>query len=133
MSRLIACSSCHQHVKSHEPSCPLCGARLRDAQGRALRTASAVLMGLTLSACGEKDVGETSSSATETATATSTTAGPGTSTSASQTSEPYGGAVDPAYGGPASTNYSDPYPPTTMDTSESSTTDGTTGGFCSPV
>jgi len=46
---LVACSSCGTHVRSGEIECPHCGARLR-REGSALRSAAAVLLGLTTAA-----------------------------------------------------------------------------------
>lgn len=50
MPRFIACPSCEQHVKAAEPSCPHCGAALRDGTGKILRTATAAVLGLVATA-----------------------------------------------------------------------------------
>jgi hypothetical protein len=42
-------------VRADERECPHCGVAVRDVGGRIGRTASAMLMGLTLSACADKD------------------------------------------------------------------------------
>jgi hypothetical protein len=57
MPRLLACPSCNSHVRADERECPHCGVAIRDVGGRIGRTASAVLMGLSLSACADKDDG----------------------------------------------------------------------------
>lgn len=46
MPKLAACPHCENHVKLSEHVCPHCGGQLRDAQGRMLRTATAVVLGL---------------------------------------------------------------------------------------
>src|SRR5687768_4068458 len=63
MPRLVACSSCNSHVRADERECPHCGVAVRDVGGRIGRTASAMLMGLTLSACADKDDGNDETSA----------------------------------------------------------------------
>ena len=50
-TRLFACPSCQQHVKSSEAVCPHCGARLGTSDGGIARAAAAVLMGLSLASC----------------------------------------------------------------------------------
>lgn len=44
--QLLACSSCGCHVRSSEIECPHCGARIK-REGSALRSAAAVILGLT--------------------------------------------------------------------------------------
>jgi hypothetical protein len=59
MPRLIACPSCSVHVRRGGTTCPHCGATIRDAT--VVRTAGAVLMGLTLAGCpGDEDPSPTS-------------------------------------------------------------------------
>jgi hypothetical protein len=53
--RLVACSSCSNYVKAEEPQCIVCGARLEKDGGGVARTAGAVLMGLSLTACPTDD------------------------------------------------------------------------------
>ena len=52
METLIACPSCHLHTRAHERDCPHCGAPLRTPTGRVAPTSVALLMGLSLMACG---------------------------------------------------------------------------------
>jgi hypothetical protein len=53
--RLIACPSCSNYVKSSEALCIVCGAALRGEAGVVGRTAGAVLMGFSLTACPADD------------------------------------------------------------------------------
>lgn len=53
-TRLVACPSCREHIKSSDTACPHCGAEFRAADGRIVRAASAVLMGLALAGCPDK-------------------------------------------------------------------------------
>ena len=63
MPVLVACPSCSVHVRADEPRCPSCHRPLRDSGGRIGRTAGALLMGLSLGACGDnKDDGDSSAS-----------------------------------------------------------------------
>jgi len=55
ITRLIACPVCAEHIKSNESICPHCGGQVRGADGRVLRGASAVLLGLALSGCPNKE------------------------------------------------------------------------------
>jgi hypothetical protein len=75
--RLVACPSCSNYVKQSEPQCIVCGARLRGEGGVVARTAGAVLMGLSMTACPADDtMGDSmagSESMTPTTDATSTT------------------------------------------------------------
>ena len=59
MPRLVACPHCHAHVRSDESACPHCGVSLSQAEGRLGRTATAVLMGLTIAGCGPDAEGST--------------------------------------------------------------------------
>jgi hypothetical protein len=45
---LVACPSCSCHAFARETRCPSCGAPLRAADGSVQRTASAVLLGLSI-------------------------------------------------------------------------------------
>ncbi|MDC3962328.1 hypothetical protein [Polyangium jinanense] len=47
---LVLCSACGCHARSTESECPHCGARLRGEGGTPLRSAAALLLGLTLAA-----------------------------------------------------------------------------------
>ena len=55
MTPFIACPSCSCHVAPHELACPHCGAATKDKAGSPVKTAAAVLLGLTTAivACGE--------------------------------------------------------------------------------
>ena len=53
-TRLVACPSCREHIKSSDIACLHCGAEFRAADGRIVRAASAVLMGLALAGCPDK-------------------------------------------------------------------------------
>lgn len=122
---LIACSSCSVYVRRDEHGCPHCGADLSSNGGPVVRTAAAVLMGLTLAGCPapeSEDEGASSS-------ATDTTPGTDASSSASGSSS----------SGPATTMSSGSaygVPPTESGSGDESgppdttgpDTDGTTGG-----
>lgn len=108
---LVACPDCSNHVLSSESACPHCGATLRDGKGQQLlgRTATAVLMGLTLAGCpASDDTEETtlggsagSSSTTNTSNPGSTTMQDGTSsTSANGSTFADVSGVQSAYGSP---------------------------------
>lgn len=86
---LVACSSCSLHVKRGEGRCPHCGAAIA-SDGAAARTATAVLMGLTLSACPvvepQPEYGvPATESATESATSTTEGTTEGTATEGATT------------------------------------------------
>ncbi len=149
VTRLVACSACAQHVKSGESSCPHCGAELRGVEHRALRAAGAVLLGLALSGCGDKDPDTTGDSEGMTGTAETTgstgdTGATGTDSSGDTTT----GGPEPEYGVPMTTaepDYGVPSTdPTTGDTDTASTGDtdtastgdtdtATTGGSGEPL
>ncbi len=110
MPKLIACPACSVHVKRSDATCPHCGARVRDVHGRISRTAGALLMGLSLTACGDKDPDETtahasdtemSSSASSSSSSSSSSSTSSTSTSTSTSTDATG---QPAYGVPATTS-----------------------------
>ncbi|MDI1448883.1 hypothetical protein [Polyangium sp. 6x1] len=47
-SKLIVCSACRCHARSTEIDCPHCGERLRAEGGAQLRSAAAILLGLSI-------------------------------------------------------------------------------------
>ncbi len=100
---LFTCPSCQNHVKASESACPHCGARL-GGDARLLRSATAVLMGLTLAACpGEsKPEPEYGVPATESATGTTGMTTTGTTTTAGSTTVMT--TAEPDYGVPATTS-----------------------------
>lgn len=112
MPTLVACPSCNQHVRSDERACPHCGRVLRDGGGRVSATAGALLMGLSLGACADKDGNDS------------------TSSSATVGEPEYGVAateVEPAYGVPVDTESSSTGGEASSTGSETDTdTDGTT-------
>jgi len=55
MPKLIACPSCHSHVRADEGACPHCGGHVRNDAGVVARTTTAVLMGLALAGCPADD------------------------------------------------------------------------------
>jgi hypothetical protein len=87
MPKLIACTSCQTHVRSDERVCPHCGAALVK-DGRLGRTASAVVMGLTIAGCGPEAGDENASaamSASGTSDGTTDTGGSGSTTATAGT------------------------------------------------
>lgn len=138
ITRLIACPSCAEHFKSNESQCPHCGADNRGVEGRAARAATAVLMGIMLSGCPDKepeptgtgtdsstDGGSGSGSGSEGASST----GAGTDTDTSGTTF----TPEPEYGVPVTTSgpepdYGVPGTSTGMDTDATGTTTGGSGG-----
>lgn len=131
ITRLIACPACAEHIKSNESICPHCGGQVRGADGRVLRGASAVLMGLALSGCPNKEpepttTGDsgTSSSGGDTDTDTDTDSG------TTMIAEPeYGVPVttsvsgEPDYGVPATDSVSDSVSGTATGTGTGTDTD----------
>ncbi len=121
LTRLIACPSCQEHVKSNEQVCPHCDASLGTTGGMVSRAAAAVLMGLALASCNGQDdpepeygvpVTESSvseSSATDATDATTGTASEGsTSTAGTGTATGTTGTtgsttIEPDYGVPTTT------------------------------
>lgn len=87
ITRLVACSSCAQHIKSSESVCPHCGAEHR-VDARVGRAATAVLMGLALSGCPDKDPEPT---ATDSGSGSSSS---GTDATGSATGSATGGETD---------------------------------------
>jgi hypothetical protein len=137
ITRLIACPACAEHFKSNESQCPHCGVDNRSAEGRTARAATAVLMGLMLSGCPDKepepsgtgtDTGTGTGSGTDTDGASSTGTGTGTDTDASGTTF----MPEPEYGVPVTTSGPEPdygVPGTsTGDTTTTTTTTTTTSG-----
>jgi hypothetical protein len=112
--RLVACPSCSQHVKVDEQVCLHCGARLRSENGAIGRTAGALLMGLSLTACPSDDGSETMGGSA----GTSTTDTSGSPTSMSASSEPTGSTSDGSTFG-SEADYG---------VAETSATEGPTGG-----
>jgi hypothetical protein len=134
MPRLVACPGCSVHVKLEEGTCPACGRTLRDEQGRVSRTAGAVLMGLALVACGDKDDtdgGDSSGSGSETSdTGTGETGETGEGTGTSGTSDGTDATGDATGNATMSTDAGEAeygVPDTGLET-DTSTTDGTDTG-----
>ncbi|HEY0136554.1 MAG TPA: hypothetical protein VGB85_20870 [Nannocystis sp.] len=135
-TRLIACSACAQHVKSNESSCPHCGAELRGSESRALRAAGAVLLGLALSGCADKEPdtasdseGMTGTSGTSGATdATGSDTG-ATGTGSDSSGDTSTGGPEPEYGVPMTTSEPDYGVPSTDPTTGD--TDASTGDTAS--
>jgi len=96
ITRLIACPVCGEHIKSNESVCPHCGSQVRGADGGLLRAASAVLVGLALAGCPEKEPDPTTSGASE-----SGSSGSGSGESSGTTVVP-----EPEYGAPVTTGVS---------------------------
>ncbi len=130
--RLVACPSCSNYVKASEPHCIVCGKKLRSDAGVVGRTAGAVLMGLSLSACPADDTSSETMAGTESVGSTGTgSASMSASASASATStDPSTGtteATDPS--GSDSTTfagesaYGVPGTGTTIETETSADTD----------
>jgi hypothetical protein len=139
VTRLITCSACAQHVKSNESSCPHCGAELRGSESRALRAAGAVLIGLALSGCADKepDTGSDSDGMTGTAGTTDASGSTGDTGATETGSDSSGdttstGGPEPEYGVPMTTaepDYGVPSTdPTTGDTDSASTGDTASTG-----
>ncbi len=136
ITRLIACPACAEHFKSNESQCPHCGVDNRSAEGRTARAATAVLMGLMLSGCPDKepepsgtgtDTGTGSGSGTDTDGASSTGTGTGTDTDASGTTF----MPEPEYGVPVTTSGPEPdygVPGTSTGDTTTTTTTTTSGG-----
>jgi len=119
ITRLVACPSCQEHVKSNERVCPHCDTSLGTIGGAVGRAAAAVLMGLALASCNGKDdpepeygvpVTESSASNSESATdattgtaseGSSSTAGTGTATGSTGTTGST--TIEPDYGVPTTT------------------------------
>jgi hypothetical protein len=110
ITRLVSCSSCAEHVKSSETVCPHCGAELRGPEARVGRAAGAVLMGLALSGCPEKEPeptgGATESGTSGGASSSETGSGETGSESGSESGSGEGtgttSAPEPEYGVPTS-------------------------------
>lgn len=136
ITRLIACPACAEHFKSNESQCPHCGVDNRSAEGRTARAATAVLMGLMLSGCPDKepepsgtgtDTGTGTGSGTDTDGASSTGTGTGTDTDASGTTF----MPEPEYGVPVTTSGPEPdygVPGTSTGDTTTTTTTTTSGG-----
>ena len=129
ITRLIACPACAEHFKSNESSCPHCGADNRSLdssrEGRAVRAATAVLMGLALSGCPDKEPDPTT---TTDGTEGSGGSGSGSETSASTTGADSSGTTftpEPEYGVPVTT--SGPEPDYGVPGTDSTAGTGTTG------
>lgn len=108
ITRLIACPDCAEHFKSNESRCPHCGADNHGIEGRAVRAAAAVLMGLVLSGCPDKDPDPTT---TTDGTEGSSGSGSGSDTGGSSTGAGSSGTTfmpEPEYGVPATTSGPEP-------------------------
>ncbi len=99
ITRLIACSACAEHIKSSESQCPHCGADNRSVEGRAARAATAVLMGLVLSGCPDKEPEPTTTDGTDGSGSASETGGSSTGQDSSGTTF----TPEPEYGVPVTT------------------------------
>ena len=100
--RLVACPSCSNYIKESEPHCIVCGAKLRGDAGVVGRTAGAVLMGLSLTACptddtmGDSMAGEGTMSPTSTDTSSTTMAESMSATSVAETGTESGSTAETA-------------------------------------
>lgn len=142
ITRLIACPACAEHIKSSEPQCPHCGAENRSVEGRAARAATAVLMGLALSGCPDKEPGPTTNSGSSTDSEASSGSDTGSDTGGSESS---GSGTDsdsmpmttaePEYGVPVTTSGEQDYgvPATDSDSGTGGTTDATGGTGPEPL
>lgn len=94
MGKLVACPSCSAYVRANESTCPLCDARLRNERGVVIRTAGAVLMGLSLTACpADDDTNDTEVGSSATASGSTSDAGTTSSTGdPDPSSSSFGGA-----------------------------------------
>lgn len=141
ITRLVACSSCAQHIKSSESVCPHCGAEHRvhgSVDGRVGRAATAMLMGLALSGCPDKDPEPTASgtdSGGSTTAATDTTTGSSGSetgmtgmTEAMTGDESTTAMPEPEYGVPTTSGEQDYGVPATDSMSGTGDTDPTETG-----
>jgi hypothetical protein len=142
ITRLVACSACAQHIKSSESVCPHCGAEHR-VDGRVGRAATAMLMGLALSGCPDKDpepTGTDSGSGSTTGAATEATMGmetgseTGTTTTGMTSDATTTAMPEPEYGVPTTSGEQDYGVPATDsmsgtegDGGTDTTTDSTTG------
>lgn len=139
--RLVACPSCSNYVKASEPHCIVCGKKLRSDAGVVGRTAGAVLMGLSLSACpaddtssetmaGTESVGSTGTgSASMSASASATSTDPSTGTT--EATDPSGSdsttfAGESAYGVPGTGTTIETETSADTDTDTDTETSGTT-------
>jgi hypothetical protein len=120
-------------VRASESTCPQCGGVLRNERGAVVRTAGAVLMGLSLTACPADDdnddtgAGTTSMTSGSTAMPTSGSTAMPTSGSTTDIDPTTGPGPEPAYGVGATTDI-----PTTGGSSSSGTdTDTDTEGSSS--
>lgn len=125
ITRLIACPSCAEHFKSNESQCPHCGVDNRSAEGRTARAATAVLMGIMLSGCPDKEPDSTSTSGTD-STGTGTDSGSGGSSSSTGETTGTTFMPEPEYGVPVTT--SGPEPDYGVPGTDTATTDGTGTG-----
>lgn len=141
ITRLVACHACAQHIKSSEAVCPHCGAEHR-VDGRVGKAATAMLMGLALSGCPDKDpeptTGTESGSGTSSGSGTEATMGMETGSETGTTTTGMTGDAsttampEPEYGVPTTSGEQDYGVPATdsMSGSEGGETDptGTTTG-----
>lgn len=88
-------------MRPQEPNCPHCGVRIRNEGGVVLRTAGAVLMGLSLTACPAEDDGDD----TGASTAPGSTSAAGSTSADDTTGEPGTTAFASDYGGPATGDF----------------------------
>jgi len=102
-TRLVACLTCAQHFKSSESVCPHCGAEPR-GEGRTLRAAATVLVGLALSGCPEKEPDTTGASEGVTSTGDTGTSTTGGETEGDESTT--GSMPEPEYGVPVTTGSS---------------------------
>ncbi len=129
ITRLIACPACAEHFKSNESSCPHCGVDNRSLEGRVVRAATAVLMGLALSGCPDKDPDPTTTT-DGTEGSGGSGSGSGSGTAASSTGEDSSGTTftpEPEYGVPVTTSGPEPDYGVPGTDSTAGTGTGTTG------
>lgn len=108
ITRLIACPACAEHIKSNESVCPHCGAENRGAEGRAARAATAVLMGIMLSGCPDKEPDPTSSDGTDSGSGSGSSSDTGGSSSTGDDSSGTTFTPEPEYGVPVTTSGPEP-------------------------
>ena len=96
MGKLVACPSCSTYIRADEPACPQCGSRVRNELGTVVRTAGAMLMGLSLTACPADD--DTDDTGASSATMTTGSSGSTDPTVTSTGSDMSGTTLDPSTG-----------------------------------
>lgn len=138
ITRLVVCSSCAEHVKSSDETCPHCGAVVATRQGLLARAAGVALAGVMLASCNGGKGGTDSQSGTSTGGDTEAdTDTDGASTGTSSGSETTAGSeslsdtAQPAYGVPTSDFTTETTSGTTVDPSSSGSSGETDPGTSS--